>query len=250
MLNHDSLAIRGNRLLAGTRNPTDFDLIWPLGFGRQATFFDRMQLLKPLPQQRFVTAVDALMYLHGKHRWLELMPETHTATDFETLFERIATGGDWVLKPTAGSYGRDVFRISSVAQAKALLTESSAQESGYWMLQRFLPEILQGEKRTLIAGGELIGTYLRLPSDGLRANVAAEARIECTRLTPEQELLVERLAADLTGLGVGYAAIDTLGGHLMEVNIANPGGLASLQTLQGSDLTDRAVAAILRWKGF
>ena len=247
---HDSLAISGNRLCADGTDPAEFDLIWPLGFGRQSTFFDRMQLLKPLPQMRFVTEVDAFMYLHGKHRWLELMPETHTSADVQTLLDIVESGGDWVLKPTAGSYGRDVFRIGSVEEARKLLCARPTGESGYWMLQRFLPEILLGEKRTLIAGGELIGTYLRLPSDGLHANVAADARIQCGALTPDQHRMVTRLAGELTALGVGFAAVDILGEHLMEVNIANPGGLASLEALYDHDFTDAAVAAILHWRGY
>ena len=246
---HDSLAIRANRLVVGTRVAEDFDLIWLVGFGRQATFFDRMQLLKPLPPTRFVTEVDAFIYLHGKHRWLDLMPETHTSTDPLSLLQIIEAGGDWVLKPTAGSYGRDVYRIRSPAEARRLLLHAeSTEEPGYWLLQRFLPEVEAGEKRTLIAGGVQISTYLRLPSDGLKANVAADARIEPTTLTPSQQRLVTRLAEDLSGLGVGFAAIDLIGDHLMEVNIANPGGLTSLQSLYGEDFTEAVVNAIIRWR--
>ncbi|MCB1684778.1 MAG: hypothetical protein R3E82_00600 [Pseudomonadales bacterium] len=247
---HDQLAIRGNRLVVATRTPDSFDLIWPVGFGRQATFFDRMQLLKTLPRSRFVTEVDAFMYLHGKHRWLDLMPETHTSTDRDYLLEVVAAGGDWVLKPTAGSYGRDVYRIHDEEQARRLLQRPlPAEEQGYWLLQRFIPEIAAGEKRTLIAGGVPIGTYLRLPSDGLRANVAADARIEPATLSSSQQHLVSRLAAELTGLGVGFAAIDLVGDYLMEVNIANPGGLSSLQTVYGEDFTAAVVKAILCWRG-
>ena len=247
---HDQLTIRGNQLTVETRAPESFDLIWPVGFGRQATFFDRMQLLKTLPQSRFVTEVDAFMYLHGKHRWLDLMPETHTSTDRDYLLEVVAAGGDWVLKPTAGSYGRDVYRISDPEQARRLLERPEhPEEPGYWLLQRFLPEIGAGEKRTLVAGGVPIGTYLRLPSDGLKANVAADARIEATTLSNSQQHLVSRLAAELTDLGVGFAAIDLVGEYLMEVNIANPGGLSSLQTVYGEDFTGVAVQAILCWRG-
>ncbi|MFV2089457.1 MAG: hypothetical protein ACC642_02265, partial [Pseudomonadales bacterium] len=74
---HEHLEIHHNRLSVGGCDPLSFDLIWPLGFGRQVTFFDRMQLLKTLPAERFITTPDVMMYLHGKHRWLSALPETH-----------------------------------------------------------------------------------------------------------------------------------------------------------------------------
>lgn len=247
---HDSVELqRGTLRLAGA-TPDRFDLIWPLGFGRQATFFDRMQLLKTLPDRRFVNSPDALVWLHGKHRWLELMPETHTSARSETLFDVVTSGGDWILKPPAGSYGRDVVLIRQGAitldRIQALI---SASGEGYLMAQRYLPEILDGELRTLVAGGEIIGTYCRLPGENLTSNLATGGRPVPGGLTVAQQAMVQRIAADLIRLGAGFAAVDLVGERLMEVNVANPGGLETLANLGVKDLAEQTVAAILRWKG-
>ncbi len=252
-----------------------FDLIWPLGFGRQVSFFDRMQILQPLPAARFVVSVDALTYLHGKHRWQALMPETHASGDPETLLQTLAGGGQWVLKPTAGSYGRDVVLIEDTPSGRETLKRVAASDPGsYLILQRYVPEIRRGEKRTLVAGGELIGSYLRRPDlrrpdlrgpdsprqrpqrdagNGhgrlLKANLAAEASAEPTTLSAGEKALAQRLAAELATLGAGFAAVDTVGGYLMEVNVANPGGLGTLAGLGDAGASTRAVKALLRWKG-
>ena len=105
---HESARIVANSIELPDVNLDHCDLIWLLGFGRAATFFDRMQLLRQLEQHRFVTTVDALVYLHGKHRWLQHMPETHTSADLQHLLGVIRQGGEWIIKPPAGSYGRDI----------------------------------------------------------------------------------------------------------------------------------------------
>jgi len=243
---HDAVEIAANRLTLAGRDPGDFALIWLLGFGQQATFFDRLQLLEQLPRRQFVTCPHALTYLHGKHRWLDRMPETHTSADPQRLLAAMSGGGDWVVKPTAGSYGRDVtlFR-EGTATRDALERLWRSNGSGYLMAQRYLPDIGNGEKRTLIAGGRLIASYLRLPDDGLKANLAAGGQATPTCLTADEQRMVEQIAADLASLGVGFAAVDTVAAYLMEVNVANPGGLETLERLSGRDYTDEVVRALV-----
>ncbi|MGD8830753.1 MAG: hypothetical protein PVF57_09125 [Pseudomonadales bacterium] len=247
---HDTVEIRTGRLTLDGRDADAFALVWLLGFGQQGTFFDRMQLLRRLPAERFVNTPDALTWLHGKHHWLHLMPETHTSTHPERLFAVVSSGGDWIVKPTAGSYGRDVtlFRAGE-ASMEDLTRLSRAVSGGYLMVQRYLPEIQAGEKRTLVAGGRLIGSYLRVPTVEVRANLAAEGRAEPTCLTPSETDLVTSVARDLEALGVTFAAVDTVGRYLMEVNVANPGGLATMEALYGKDLTGEVVQTVLQARG-
>jgi glutathione synthase len=246
--NHDSLEVRRNGLMSGGRDLRTFDLIWPLGFGRLATFFDRMQLLTQIEDVPFVTSPTVLLTLHGKHRWLDVMPETHTSTDPAYLHEVISSGGDWVIKPTAGSYGRDVrLYREGEASLEELARYSRSLEDGYIMVQRFVPEIASGEKRTLVAGGRIIGTYLRIPTGGISSNLATGATPASGCLTTAELELVNPIARELADLGAGWAAIDTVDSWLMEVNVANPGGLETIAALGGSDLTAQAVQAILDW---
>jgi len=245
---HDDVEIHAGALcLAGT--PLEaFELIWPLGFGRLATWFDRMQMLHGLPGRRFVVSPSALVWLHGKHRWLEHMPETHTSARARRLHEVVTSGGDWVLKPTAGSYGRDVKLIRNGAITLAEIeTHLAACGDGYLIAQRFVEGIKQGEQRTLVAGGKLIATYTRLPGEDITSNLAAGGRARSGRLTPGQESVARTIADELAAAGAGFAAIDLVGERLMEVNVANPGGLGTLVELGDGDFTDAVVAAILRW---
>ncbi len=246
---HDALRVRDNALTVDRVGMLDFDLVWPLGFGRQATFFDRMQLLRQAPQARFVTTVDALVYLHGKHRWLEHQPPTHTSNDPAELRRLIEQGGEWVLKPTAGSYGRDVCLVRDAGEGRRALERlARLYPDGYLILQRYVPEARSGEKRSIVAGGEIVASYLRAPADGLLANVTAGARVSRTTLSGTERSLVETVAAGLAETGAGFAAVDTVYPYLMEVNVANPGGLETLASLGDATAAARSVTAICRWR--
>lgn len=228
------------------RDPAGFDLIWPLGMGRAATFLDRMQLLQLLPRERFVVPPDALTYWHAKYAWWEHMPETYASSDPDYLKAQLARGGDWVVKPSAGSYGREVRRVGSGADAVAAIDRLTAQ-GGFCLLQRYVAEIERGETRSLVAGGRLIGSYRRRPAPDGRSNLAAGGTAHPTRLDAGERELVATLAADLTRRGVGFAAVDVAYPYLIEVNLANPGGLATLATLSGRDPAAAVVTALEDW---
>jgi len=227
----------------GSQRPERFDLVWLLGLGRAETFLDRMQLLRQVPQERFVTRVDALVYLHAKYRWWRYMPETHAGSDPDELIAVLRGGGEWIAKPTAGSFGRDVVRVAADAEGEAAIRHLT-RGGVYCVLQRFVPEIVDGETRTLVAAGRIIGSYLRRAQDGFRANLAQGAQALATTLSAGERNLVETVAAELVREGVGFAAVDTVFPHLIEVNLANPGGLGTLAELYGRDFAPDVVAAL------
>lgn len=230
--------------LASNANPvSNFDLIWPVGFGPRNGFFDWLQLMSELPARKVINAPAALALKHGKAAWAEHCPDHHIAADAPTLISAMqAEPGDWVLKPLAGSFGEGVRRLRS-DEAQTITEAMSARPGEYFMLQRFLPAIAQGETRTLVVAGRQIGSYLRVPTDDLHANLAQQGRAEATTLSPGQSQLVGNIAQELTRQHIGFASIDTVGDTLMEVNIANPGGLGTLGQLYGRDFGPALVRA-------
>jgi len=240
---HESVRFVGGEILAGAHKVHDYDRVWVLGLGRADTFFDRMQLLRRVPQSRFITRIDALVYLHAKYAWSEYMPESHADNDAERLAAIVARGGEWIAKPTAGSFGRDVNRIRADASGRAAL-EQLTRDGRYCLLQRFVPEIVAGEKRTLVAGNTIIGTYLRLPGADFRTNLSLDGRPAASDLTARERERVTGIVGELVAAGVGFAAIDFAGDYLMEVNLANPGGLATLAQVYARDFAPLVVRAL------
>ena len=252
---HESLRLAGGRLVADTAGGqvelAAFDAYFVLGFGAKATFLDRMQLLRGLDQSRFVNTVDALVYQHGKAS-LQLdcpdvpQPATHVANNPATLAAVVAQGGEWIAKPPAGSFGRDVFRLRRGDANVRVILEHLTRDGGYALLQERIDVGEAGERRVLLAAGEIVGAYGKRPADH-RANLDVGARAFRCALTVPEQATVSRLAARLDALGVRFAAVDLAAGHVLEINVANPGGLRTCATVYGGDPTPRAAAALAGW---
>ena len=212
-----------------------FDLIWPVGFGPHQGFLDWVHLLDDLPPRKLINPPSALVMKHGKAAWIEHSADTYMAAEPERLIATMQENpGEWVLKPMAGSFGEGVIRLAS-SEHERLRQAMSQQPGAYFVLQRFLPEIAHGETRTIIVGGQIIGSYLRVPANNFHANLAKKALTQRTELSAAQLSLVKTLNADMLDQHIGFAAIDLVGDTLMEVNIANPGGIGTLQQLYERD---------------
>ncbi len=248
LLFHESLGLTADGMAArdvGSRMVplASFDLVWILGFGAREGFLDRMQMLKTLGQARFVNTVDALVYLHGKFDLSEFGPQTYASADVDALMAIVAEGGRWVAKPTAGSFGRDVFLLAAEdIHCRAVFEHLTGRGAGrYCLLQRYVEEAEHNEKRVLVAGGDIIGAYAKTAG-----NLAAGAVARRTELDAGETSLVRRVIAHLGSRGARFAGIDLAAPYVLEANVANPGGLSTLEQLAGVDPTPAVVDALTR----
>ncbi|MBV1904794.1 MAG: hypothetical protein KUG75_01855 [Pseudomonadales bacterium] len=250
VLHHDMLHLTPNGIRIGNLVPDELDLIWLLGFGPRGSCSDRFQILSLLPDQLFVTPPLTMIRLHAKFALCQgplshLFPKTWVSGDKAWLKRKILEGGDWVVKPTAGSYGNKVFKISSDNPNLNVILETLTHSS-YCTLQAYLESVKQGEKRILIANGNIIGHYKRASKEKFRTNLTTDAEIsECT-LTKSELNIVSQVLHHFTELGVGFASIDLVGDYIMEINVANPGGLNTLNTLNRTDSAFLAAQSILQ----
>ncbi len=232
---HDALLWRDGELYCGTKPAAEYQLVWPVGLGPRQTFPDRQELLCRLPAEVCINPPTAYLALHGKSAWLAHAPPTHIALEAQPLMDAWqAAPGTWVLKPLAGSFGREVHKVSSPEDIDAVITP---QPPIYWMLQAYVEDIAAGETRTLVCSDVIIGSYLRTPSDAdWHTNLAVGATAQPTQLNDADLSLVNKVRAQLLAAGIRFASIDTGGGYVVEVNIANPGGLGTMAELYGEDV--------------
>ncbi len=223
---------------------------WLFGFGNQTSTLDRFELLEThLPDMRWVSRPPAIITWHGKQALISVpaplqLPESWVSSDAEWLFEA-ARGRHFVLKPTAGSFGRGVERLAGDART-ALAQLRAATRGGRYVLlqQRVLGKL--PEHRVLVAGGQVIGCYARRPADRqFAANLANSATALPGQLEQHQLDACARLGEQLAARGIGYAGIDLLWPWVLEVNVVNPGGLATLVELGDRRAPRRLAVAVL-----
>ncbi len=236
----------------------NFDHVQVLSFGRRGAFLDKLQLLRLLAETTPVAnSVDALMHLNSKYYMAGMgdvfrYPETYASCDADYLWSVVASPDapadeKWIVKPPAEAFGRDVFLISRTdTNARAILHNMTGNGEGrYCLLQRYVPEIRQGEVRVLMAAGKVVGQYRRKAVHDHRTNLAQGASSEPYSLTADEAALCARLGTWLMERGVSFAGIDLVFPYVIEFNVLSPGGIRTIRDLTGTDLAETVLGHIL-----
>ncbi len=185
-------------------------------------------------------------------------PRTLVTRSFASL-ERFAAESvaGVVVKPARGCGGRGVsfvrprqprelVRALEVACAAGSRARGAASE-GYAVVQDWLPEADDGEKRLLWLDGTVVGGYLRHRAPGeLRHNLKMGGQPHPTDLEPDDVTLAARLTPHLQSAGIWLAGIDVIGGRAVEVNTLNPGGAHYSGHFSGRDLGAELVTTLER----
>jgi len=165
----------------------------------------------------------------------DLIPPTMIAHDRAAIDSFRAAHRDIVIKPLYGNGGEGIFRLGPDDQNYSALLELVLVEDGLPMIvQKFIPAIVEGDKRILLIDGQPIGAINRLPpSDGVRANLHAGGRAVPAELTERDIAICERIGTDLHEKGLIFTGIDVIGGFLTEINITSPTGIVELEAFTG-----------------
>jgi len=131
------------------------------------------------------------------------MAPTLVASRVEQLITFAKEYGEVVLKPLGGKGGQGVIRIAKDAPGlEALLELVTSQEHLPVMMQQFLPEVINGDKRILLVNGEPLGAINRRPKEGdFRSNLALGGKAEITKLTPKEIEICDQIKPALQKKG-------------------------------------------------
>ena len=161
-------------------------------------------------------------------------------------------GGDLVIKPLHGNGGKAVFRVPADGSNLGALIEVFGQMwKEPFMVQPFLPEVAQGDKRIVLVDGEVAGAINRRPGAGeFRSNLAVGGSAEATALTPREVEICAALGPELRARGLVFVGIDVIGGAwLTEINVTSPTGIVAIDRFNGTDCGALIWAAIERRHG-
>jgi glutathione synthase len=147
-------------------------------------------------------------------------------------------GGDLVVKPLHGNGGKAVFRVPADGSNLGALVELFGQ---VWpepfMVQPFLPDVAEGDKRIVLVDGVFAGAINRKPGAGeFRSNLAVGGSAEATELTAREEEICDALGPELRRRGLVFVGIDVIGGKwLTEINVTSPTGIVAIDRFNRTD---------------
>ena len=179
-------------------------------------------------------------------RFRELMPPTLLTRDREAIRAFREEHGDIILKPLFGNGGAGVFRLRPGDEnLTALLEMYESIQREPVMVQRYVPEVRQGDKRIILVEGEPVGAVLRVPPEGeARANLHVGARPVKTDLTRRDREICAAIGPTLRNQGLVFVGIDVIGDWLTEINVTSPTGIQEIDRLDGVAIAPKIWDAI------
>ena len=168
----------------------------------------------------------------------DLMPPTLVTRDKAEIEAFRREHGDVVMKPLYGNGGAAVFKVSAKdPNFGSLYDLFSVTFREPWVIQRFLPKVVEGDKRIILVDGVALGAVNRVPTgDDIRSNMVRGGAAETTELSKREREICERIGPMLRELGLIFVGIDVIDGNLTEINVTSPTGLRAIKRLGGPDL--------------
>ncbi len=165
-------------------------------------------------------------------KFQKYMPPTIITQNIETIKKFLEENKDIVTKPLYGNGGEGIFRskildlrLQGIDENKNLLDEPI-------MAQKYIPEIIEGDRRIILIDGEYVGSVARIPQDNnLKANFHAGGKPRRTDLVYRDKEICDALSNDLKKKNLFLVGIDIIGNYLTEINVTSPTGLKQINKL-------------------
>jgi glutathione synthase len=154
---------------------------------------------------------------------------------------------DIILKPLDGMGGMGIFRVTDNGMNLGSIIETLNQGgSTSVMVQGYLPEIVQGDKRLLLIGGKVAPFVLaRIPQGNeVRGNLAAGGKGVAQPLSDENRAVAEAMAPVLAARGLLLVGLDMIGNKVTEINVTSPTCFQEIQQQTGFDVPAMFVDAL------
>jgi glutathione synthase len=178
-------------------------------------------------------------------QFTEVIPETIVSQDKEVIREFVESREAAVIKPLGGKAGEGIlFLTAGDRNFNSLIEISTKQGQEPIMVQSYLKEAKQGDKRIILLDGEPIGAVNRVPTGKeFRGNMAVGGRVEKTAITARDLEICQCVAPKIRADGLYFVGIDVIGGYLTEVNVTSPTGIREIDRLDQTQLG----VTVIKW---
>ena len=177
----------------------------------------------------------------------QFIAPTLVTRDMDAVRRFYVEHGDIVVKPLDGMGGTGVFHLrQGDPNLNSILETLSHNGERSVMAQRYLPAIVDGDKRILLIGGQAVSHALaRIPKPGeARGNLAAGGTARVQPLSETDRLIANTLAPVLAERGLLLVGLDVIGDKLTEINVTSPTGFVEIATQSGFDVAAMFIDAL------
>ncbi len=176
-------------------------------------------------------------------QFTEVIPETIVTAQKQVIRNFVENKGKTVLKPLGQKAGEGILILEAGDRNFNSIVElSTSQGQIPVMVQNFIPEAKDGDKRIILLNGEAIGAVNRLSGPGeFRNNMATGGTVAKTEITAKEYEICAQIAPTLSQDGLIFVGIDVTGDYLTEINVTSPTGIREIDLLEETRLGDRVI---------
>jgi glutathione synthase len=177
----------------------------------------------------------------------DMIAPTAVARDMGILKAFHAAHGDVIFKPLDGMGGTGIFRAKADdPNLNVILETLTANGTRTIMAQRYLPAIVEGDKRILLIAGEVVPYAIaRIPQGNeTRGNMAAGGKPVVQALSESDRRIAETMAARLWKEGLFLVGLDVIGDKVTEINVTSPTGFVEIKAQSGFDVAEMFIARL------
>jgi glutathione synthase len=177
----------------------------------------------------------------------QFITPTLVTREAQAVREFHAEHRDIILKPLDGMGGMGIFRVKDDGLNLGSIIETLNRDGAQTlMVQRFIPDIAQGDKRILVIGGEPVPYALaRIPQGTeVRGNLAAGGKGVAQPLSRQDRDIAEALGPILAARGLLLVGLDVIGDRLTEINVTSPTCFQEISDQTGFDVPGRFIDAL------
>ncbi len=168
-------------------------------------------------------------------RLIKYMPKTLISENLNEIKTFFKNNKKIVMKPIEGYSGNDVKLITKFNKS---LINKFLKKYHHLMFQKFIPQILKGDKRVFIINGQIKGAISRLPKKGsILSNMSKGAAAKIIEIDKHELKICKIVANELKKQNIYFAGIDFIQGKLIgDINVTSPTGLKTYYDLTGINL--------------
>ena len=180
----------------------------------------------------------------------QCIPPLVVSSDLEKIKKFVNTHGETILKPLDGMGGSSIFKVSnSDPNLNVIIETLTCKETKTIMAQKFIPDIIKGDKRILMIEGEPIPYCLaRIPPKGdTRGNLAVGGKGIVQALDDRDLWIASQVGGFLKEKGIILAGLDVIGSYLTEINITSPTCAREIEREKSIDIGEKLFDVIERY---
>ena len=154
----------------------------------------------------------------------ELIPPTIVARSKDQVIQFLKKYKKAVIKPLYGNGGEGIFLISNNDLNLNQIIESFISNSKeHFIVQKYLPDIIKGDKRIILVDGEPVGAIARIPKvNEIRSNIHVGGTAKKIEMSKSDQIICNAIGPELKKQKLFFVGIDIIGKNLIEINVTSP----------------------------